>query len=210
MVQTTVQGRPETAAPRVLTSIGRRLTPAQESRRARLVDAAYQLACEGGYAAVTIAAVCERVGVARATLYHHFGSKDHLIAEAILRWGAELERAMRESPPVKGGLLERVLATLQRVIDSAELQPNLFQAAMMTVVAADVGVDETQRELSSLVTRYLETILDSEGELDTNLLGMVLGHVLFSSLVQMAAGRRTSEEVMNDLALTTELALGRR
>ena len=40
--------------------------------------------------------------------------------------------------------------------------------------------------------------------------GMVLGHVLFSSLIQMAAGRRTPEDVMQDLAMTAELALGRR
>ena len=39
----------------------------------------------------------------------------------------------------------------------------------------DVVVDETQRQLSSIVTGYLETVIDPEGELDTNLLGMVLG-----------------------------------
>jgi len=198
------------ATPRVDTAVARRLTPAQALRRARLVDAAYELACEGGYGAVTIDAVCKRAEVARATVYHHFGSKDHLIAEAILRWGNELQQAMRAAPPAKGDLLERVIGTLQRVIDSVELQPNLFQAAMLAVVAPDLGVNETQRELSSLVSRYLETIIDAEGELDTELLGMVLGHVLFSSLVQMATGRRTSEEVMNALAITAELALGRR
>ena len=80
-------------------AVGRRLTPAQESRRARLVDAAYELACEGGYGAVTIDAVCKRAEVARATIYHHFGSKDHLIAEAILRWGSEIQRALHASPP---------------------------------------------------------------------------------------------------------------
>ncbi len=197
-------------APRVDPAVGRQFTPAQAQRRARLVDAAYELACEGGYGAVTIDAVCKRAEVARATVYHHFGSKDHLIAEAILRWGNELQQAMRAAPPAKGDLLERVIGTLQRVIDSVELQPNLFQAAMLAVVAPGLGVNETQRELSSLVSRYLETIIDAEGELDTELLGMVLGHVLFSSLVQMATGRRTSEEVMNALAITAELALGRR
>lgn len=194
----------------IRSSVGRRLSPAQAERRARLVDAAYGLACEGGYAAVTIAAVCERAEVARATVYHHFGSKDHLIAEAILRWGDELQAKMRAAPPAKGDLLERVVQTLQHVIDAVEQQPGLFEAAMAAVVTSDPGVDKTQRSLSSLVSSYLETILDADGELDAELLGMVLGHVLFSSLVQMAAGRRTSAEVMQDLAVTTELALGRR
>ena len=193
-----------------VTAIGRRLTPSQASRRARLVDAAYELACDGGYAAVTIDAVCEKAGVARATIYHHFGSKDHLIAEAILRWGRELQEAMRASPPSKGDLLDRVIATLRRVLDAVEAQPNLFRAAMQAVATPDVGVDETQRQLSSIVTGYLETVIDPEGELDTEVLGMVLGHVLFSSLIQMAAGRRTPEAVMQDLAITAELAPRRR
>ena len=193
-----------------MTAVGRRLTPAQASRRARLVDAAYALACEGGHAAVTIDAVCKRAEVARATVYHHFGSKDHLIAEAILRWGSELQQAMRASPPAKGELLERVIGTLQHVVDAVEEQPNLFQAATQALVSPDLGVNESQHQLSSLVAGYLETIIDPEGELDTQLLGMVLGHVLFSSLIHMAAGRRSPEEVMNDLTITAELALARR
>ncbi len=191
-------------------TVGRRLTPAQASRRARLVDAAYELARTGGYAAVTIDAVREQAGVARATVYHHFGSKDHLIAAAILRWGQEIQEAMRSAPPAKGELLDRVITTLRAVVDAAEAEPELLRAAMQAVATPDVGVDVTQRQLSSIVSGYLETVIDPEGELDTDLLGMVLGHVLFSSLIQMAAGRRTPEDVMQDLAITAELALGRR
>jgi AcrR family transcriptional regulator len=205
-----VQKEPNRLDATATAAIGRRLTPAQASRRARLVDAAYGLARDGGYAAVTIDAVCARAGVARATVYHHFGSKDHLIAEAILRWGHEIQKAMRAAPPSKGDLLDRVIATLRAVVDAAVAEPELLRAAMQAVATPDVGVDETQRQLSSIVTGYLETVIDPEGELDTDLLGMVLGHVFFSSLIQMAAGRRTPEEVMQDLAITAELALGRR
>jgi len=193
-----------------VTTVARRLTPAQASRRARLVDAAYELARIGGYTAVTIDAVREQAGVARATVYHHFGSKDHLIAAAILRWGQEIQESMRTAPPAKGELIDRVIATLRAVVDAAVAEPELLRAAMQAVATPDVGVDVTQRQLSSIVSGYLETVLDPEGELDTDLLGMVLGHVLFSSLIQMAAGRRTPEDVMQDLAITAELALGRR
>ena len=193
-----------------VTTVARRLTPAQASRRARLVDAAYELARIGGYTAVTIDAVREQAGVARAPVYHHFGSKDHLIAAAILRWGQEIQESMRTAPPAKGELIDRVIATLRAVVDAAVAEPELLRAAMQAVATPDVGVDVTQRQLSSIVSGYLETVLDPEGELDTDLLGMVLGHVLFSSLIQMAAGRRTPEDVMQDLAITAELALGRR
>ena len=117
---------------------------------------------------------------------------------------------MRTAPPAKGELIDRVIATLRAVVDAAVAEPELLRAAMQAVATPDVGVDVTQRQLSSIVSGYLETVLDPEGELDTDLLGMVLGHVLFSSLIQMAAGRRTPEDVMQDLAITAELALGRR
>ena len=104
-------------------------------------------------------------------------------------------------------MLDRVIGTLQHVLDAVEAQPNLFQAAIQAVVSPDLGVNESQGRLSSLVTGYLETIIDPEGELDTRLLGMVLGHVLFSSLIQLAAGRRSPEEVMSHLTITAELVL---
>jgi len=116
---------------------------------------------------------------------------------------------MRAAPPAEGPLLDRVMATLEHTLDAVEREPNLFQAAMQALVTADVGVNASERELSSLVTSYLDTIIDPDGELDTGLLGMVLGHVLFSSLIRIAAGRRTREQAMEDLRLTTELALGR-
>lgn len=207
MVWSMVQASPRSES---VSALGRRLTPAQVSRRDRLVDVAYALAREGGYAAVTIDAVRERADVARATIYHHFGSKDHLIAAAIVRWGGEIQSRMRAAPPEKGDLLERVIETLRAVVETAEAEPELLQAAMQAVVSRDLGVDEMQRQLSGVVSGYLETVVDPEGELDTDLLGMVLGHVLFSSLIQMAAGRRRSAEVMQDLATTAELILRRR
>ena len=192
-------------SPGALPALGRPLSPAQSARRARLVDAAYELAREGSYAAVTIDAVCRRAGVARATLYHHFSSKDHLIAEAILRWGGEVQRAMRSAPPAAGDLLERVMATIDRVLDAVDREPNLFAAAMMALVTPDVGVNASERQLSTLVAGHLDTVVDPDDELDTGLLGMLLGRVLFSSLIRMAAGRRKREEVR----VTAELSRGR-
>ena len=119
-----------------VTTVARRLTPAQASRRARLVDAAYELARIGGYTAVTIDAVREQAGVARATVYHHFGSKDHLIAAAILRWGQEIQESMRTAPPAKGELIDRVIATLRAVVDAAVAEPELLRAAMQAVAGA--------------------------------------------------------------------------
>lgn len=49
--------------------------------RRRMLDAAYDLFCESGYRATTMAAIAERAGVAVQTLYFTFHTKDALLQE---------------------------------------------------------------------------------------------------------------------------------
>ncbi|MFD2398802.1 TetR/AcrR family transcriptional regulator [Prauserella oleivorans] len=64
-------------------------TPDEDPRlarsRARLLDAATHLLAEGGIDAVTIDAVTRTAGIARATLYRHFGTGTELLAAAFER-----------------------------------------------------------------------------------------------------------------------------
>src|SRR5688572_33264036 len=94
-------------APDTLT-LSRRLSPEQALRRAGVVEAARALAGEGGYPAVTMHAVAARAGASRATLYRWFASKDHLLGEVALAWGAELTAALRERPLAARAKAERV------------------------------------------------------------------------------------------------------
>src|SRR5439155_15090992 len=49
------------------------------SARERILDAAYELFSQRGIRAVGVNEVIERAGVATATLYRHFPSKDNLV-----------------------------------------------------------------------------------------------------------------------------------
>jgi TetR/AcrR family transcriptional regulator of autoinduction and epiphytic fitness len=52
--------------------------------RAAVLDAALELLCEGGYAAVTIDGVARRSGVARTTIYRHWSSLAALVIDAVV------------------------------------------------------------------------------------------------------------------------------
>lgn len=56
--------------------------PRRAASRARILGAATSLLGAGGPAAVTVAAVTQDSGVARATMYRHFSSVDDLLAAA--------------------------------------------------------------------------------------------------------------------------------
>ena len=63
----------------------RRLTPRQAAVVQRLVDAAADEARAAGYDGLTVRTVARRAGVAPATAYTYFASKDHLLAEVLWR-----------------------------------------------------------------------------------------------------------------------------
>ena len=53
--------------------------------RDAMLDAAEQLAVEGGVTAVTIRAVSERAGISNGAIYHAFGSRGGLVGRAWVR-----------------------------------------------------------------------------------------------------------------------------
>lgn len=57
-------------------------SPGGDTRR-HILDTAARLFREQGYAAVTLRAVAERVGVRTPSLYYHFANKDDLVVEVL-------------------------------------------------------------------------------------------------------------------------------
>ena len=51
--------------------------------RQRIIDAAAELVTVGGLDAATPAAIAERAGAGKMSLYRHFSGKDELVAEAL-------------------------------------------------------------------------------------------------------------------------------
>ncbi len=68
----------------------RRMTARGVMSRDRIIAAGLELVRDGGYAALSISAICKRADVSAASLYHHFGDKAGLAA-------AMIEESIRES-----------------------------------------------------------------------------------------------------------------
>ncbi|HEY7144771.1 MAG TPA: TetR/AcrR family transcriptional regulator [Streptosporangiaceae bacterium] len=85
------------------------MTPERTSARERLLTAASELFYEEGVHSVGIDRVIERAGVAKATLYSAFGSKDELIRAYLMRrhlaWREHLARELARYPTPRERLL---------------------------------------------------------------------------------------------------------
>lgn len=81
--------------------------------RSKLLDAAFSIIREKGYAATSVDELCDQAGVTKGAFFHHFKSKDALGVAAAHHW-SETTGAFFESAPYHehGDPLERVLGYL--------------------------------------------------------------------------------------------------
>src|SRR6476620_3272156 len=87
--------------------------------RQRILEATEELVALGGLGAATPAAIAERAGAGKMSLYRHFAGKDELVAEALAERDLDL-RAWLIGDPADGTPRERLLALFERAADRAD------------------------------------------------------------------------------------------
>lgn len=97
----------------------RRAYRSREERRAQIVEATLAILADEGLHALTTSTLAERVGVAEATLFKHFESKDAILAEALRRQAAELRERI-EAFRADGAPWERATGLVRHVLDYLE------------------------------------------------------------------------------------------
>ncbi|MDL4775895.1 TetR/AcrR family transcriptional regulator [Actinomadura xylanilytica] len=174
-------------------TVTRTLSKDQQARRERLLDAARDLALEGGYPAVTMHDVADRAGVARATVYRYFATKDHLLTEVAATWAHRITHdidalAVGETP------VERLTALLERIVEVAASERTLTSAIIQAVTSDDSSVDAARTVLFLFVRDRLSAAIGDPVP-DRDDVEIVLGHILLAALVSLASLHRPVDEV---------------
>ncbi|WP_045877231.1 TetR/AcrR family transcriptional regulator [Pseudofrankia sp. DC12] len=131
--------------------------PAASDTRQRIIDTAVRLFTQHSFAGTSLQMIADELDVTKAALYHHFHTREELLAAAV----------------------EPVLGPLRTIIETAEAQrtpqaraehmlvgyANLAvrNRAMLSVLAADPGVTDqilTRRGLDGLIDRQLNLLAD--------------------------------------------------
>lgn len=158
------------------------------ARKARLVEAAIQLAAEGGYEAVQMRDVAARADVALGTLYRHFSSKDQLLLAALHAQAATMRAALDRRPPAGSTPAERVADVLRRASRALERDPKVTAALVAAMFVDDPEARAQRLEVRELLDSMLQRALDGT-EID-DLAGVVdvLGHTWTAVLAFWASG----------------------
>ena len=134
----------------------RRLTTRQAEVVASLVAAAEEETEEVGYAGLTVRGVARRAGVATATAYTYFSSKDHLLAEALWR---RLDALPEVDVAGAGTSAERVVEVVRELIPFAAERPALRDACTVALVSPSPDVAQLRDRIGALTHRRLLTAL---------------------------------------------------
>ena len=191
----------------------RSIPASQLARRERILDAAMELATEGGYDAVQMREVAERADVALGTLYRYFPSKVHLLVAAMGRTFQTLQESVRVDGS-DGTPQERVYRVVAAVTRYLARHRRLSGAMIRALMSADTEAAREVEEVGEMLVDIIAaatrdptatpTVAESEHDA---LVAHVIGKVWLTDVVTLLSGRMTVSQVLEDLEATIALVM---
>jgi len=182
----------------------RRLAGRQGETVQRLVDAALTELAAAGYDGLSVRSVARRAGVAPATAYAYFASKDHLVAEVF-------SRRLQELPPVdadrRRSPTARVAAALDGIGRLVASEPELAAAATVAVLARDPDVEPLRDRIGALVQQRLVDALGDDARPE-RIAALMLAFA--GAALQAGMGYFGYDELADRVARVAELIFGSR
>jgi len=180
------------------------LSAAQRARRERIVQAAISLLESGEYEAIQMRDVAATAGVALATVYRYFGSKEHLYAAALLDWSKSF--AERADVMLDGGTdEERLRELLRRIVRAFERWPQMLRAEVTLTASQDPQARACYAEWASRNRGALEAALPTLSAEDAIAVVDITGTVVASRLREWALGRCSIDDVNESVQRTVDM-----
>ena len=120
--------------------------------RDAMLDAAEELAVEGGVKAVTIRAVSERAGISNGAIYHAFGSRGGLVGRAWVRAARRFLALQRQAVDAEDDPVRAIVAAADAPAVFSEQYPSSARMWLSTTRDELIGEApaEVQTELRAL------------------------------------------------------------
>jgi TetR/AcrR family transcriptional regulator, cholesterol catabolism regulator len=177
----------------------RPLSATQAATRRRLLEAARELAREGGYDVVGMRQVAERAGLSGPTAYQYFSSKDHLLVDAMVERVGHTTEAVTTRPSRDRDPVARAIATLRRVMRRVEEEPNLYIAMTRAYISGVPEVRHAREAMETTMRQWIDAALGTtEFEHRADVVA-ILEAVLFAGMVGLVTGSRQPADVTADL-----------
>jgi len=173
-----------------------------------MLDAALELAVQGGYDALQVRAIAERAGVSSRTIYENFPSLDSLLILAVAEPAEGLYRQFTESPPKGRTAAARVNQLIRLLTDTMTANRPLTLALLRALLSGKPDVAQhiagfraaLQAVLASAIAPQRPTKRDRD-------VAEILQNVWFTALVGWASGTDPDTYIADIMARSTRLLL---
>lgn len=180
----------------------RRLSPRQAEVVALLVQATEDEIDAVGYPGLTVRNVARRAGVAPATAYNYFSSKDHLLAEVLWR------RMQGLAPAAVGAdrsVHERVAEAVKAMVLFTTESPALVDACTVALLSATPDVKHLRDRIGADIHRRLAAAV---GPGVDPMVVRVLETSFSGALLAAGMGHMSSTDIPEFVADAARLLLG--
>jgi AcrR family transcriptional regulator len=186
-------------------STRRRLTGRQADTVRRLTEAAVEEVRETGFDGLTVRNVARRAGVAPATAYTYFASKNHLITEVFWRRLTALPPVAPSAEPRR----DRVIAVLREITMLVADEPELAAACTAAMLGTDPDVQELRLRIGVTIRRRFKAALsgDATPAPETERVLDALEFAYAGALVHAGMGYTSYAQIADRLTDVAELLL---
>jgi AcrR family transcriptional regulator len=189
----------EPTVPTVPTESTRRLLTARQADTVRrLTEAGIAEVGDHGYEALSIRDVARRAGVAAATAYTYFSSKDHLLTEIFWR----RLNALPEVAAGDRGTRPAVVAVLRELSTLVSAEPELAAGVTAAMYGSEPDVQHLRAQIGMRIHQRIQAAA-GEGTQAAEVLELAY----FGAMVQAGLGYTTYEHMAARLAEAARLIM---
>ncbi len=181
------------------------LTPAQHHRREAIVATTIELLTTREHGQIHMRDIAERSGVALATLYRYFASKELLFAHAVVAWGEAFVASAKRRAGNAASDKERMQQTLRRTVKAYERWPNFYRLIAALELTEDDEARQVFRAFSANYQDSLRTVLVETAPDDAALVAQMLLSSLGAALRKWSVGDWQTAQVYAHMEAAVDL-----
>lgn len=185
------------------------MTSRQLIRRAKIIEAVTDLIGDVGPEAVQMRDVAKRSGVALATAYRYFRSKEQLLGAALEDWQERLtRRTLSASRSAEVDPLAGVLEYLRRAQRAFGRNPKMTALMLQMMTSTDPDVGSTLDRMNQRNTEMFDLLLQGFPAEDIPNLSFALNATLTSAINGVLIGRLSLDESQGRVEWVARALLG--